>query len=392
MNATDTTVPSRGRPYANFTSIPYPEPPDHLLVATTAFYVIIFLLGIGGNLLVLLVFLSCRSLRTFINFLFLNLCLADFLVLLISGPTAVLDIYAMEVWYLGGVMCKTVPFVENMVANASILSILAVSIERYRVASRPLSQHGGSCNAAVKTMVMIWVISAAVASPILFITKYKSALLLDGTSVKVCKTTLHLSWHKIYVLLSTVLFFLVPFVVLVFLYSKMCLRVLSSRRSSMEEIPAQMKEVNRLKRQLLLIVLTVVLAFFLCQTPYRAIVLWMLFDTTKSVRNLGFVGYLSLIYFTRILLYLNHAINPFLYNFVSRKFRRALTSMCCRTLRRKSFNDFRDGRNRNFAVEIQNRLGCGQLRSVEHRHCLSPRHRHRHRQNDFLMLYENLIE
>ena len=83
-----------------------PSPPVSLLVMTTVLYVIIFVVGIVGNIAVITVVARCRSMRTFINFLFVNLCVADLFVLLISGPTAVLDIYAKEVWYLGENMCK----------------------------------------------------------------------------------------------------------------------------------------------------------------------------------------------------------------------------------------------------------------------------------------------
>ena len=83
-----------------------PEPPEYLLGIWTCLYVIVFVVGLIGNVAVTFVVLRCRSMRTFINFLFLNLCIADLLVLVISGPTAVVDMYAREVWYLGKFMCE----------------------------------------------------------------------------------------------------------------------------------------------------------------------------------------------------------------------------------------------------------------------------------------------
>ncbi|KAL8563043.1 hypothetical protein ACOMHN_066154 [Nucella lapillus] len=83
-----------------------PEPPEYLLVIWTSLYVIVFVVGLIGNVAVTFVVLRCRPMRTFINFLFLNLCIADLMVLVISGPTAVLDMYAKEAWYLGRFMCE----------------------------------------------------------------------------------------------------------------------------------------------------------------------------------------------------------------------------------------------------------------------------------------------
>ncbi|CAG5123000.1 unnamed protein product, partial [Candidula unifasciata] len=82
-----------------------PQPPAHLLAICTILYVIIFVLGLMGNIAVILVVLQCRSMRTSINLLFLNLCLADLFALVITGPTVVVDMFAKEAWYLGAFMC-----------------------------------------------------------------------------------------------------------------------------------------------------------------------------------------------------------------------------------------------------------------------------------------------
>ena len=89
--------------------IPVPEPPHYLLGIWTSLYLVIFVVGLVGNTAVTFVVLRCRSMHTFINFLFLNLCIADLMVLMISGPTAVVDMYAREVWYLGKFMCEYGP-------------------------------------------------------------------------------------------------------------------------------------------------------------------------------------------------------------------------------------------------------------------------------------------
>ncbi|XP_055891930.1 somatostatin-like receptor F_48D10.1 [Biomphalaria glabrata] len=80
------------------------QPPTHLLAICTILYIAIFILGLVGNIAVILVVLQYRSMRTSINLLFLNLCLADLFALLITGPTVVVDIFAKEAWYLGAFM------------------------------------------------------------------------------------------------------------------------------------------------------------------------------------------------------------------------------------------------------------------------------------------------
>lgn len=65
----------------------------------------------------------------------------------------------------------------------------------------------------------------------------------------------------------------------------------------------------------------VVLSFFVCLLPFRALTLWIIIVPSETILSLGIEGYYSLLYFCRIMLYLNSAMNPILYNLMSSKFR-----------------------------------------------------------------------
>lgn len=83
-----------------------PEFPRYIQVTSTIFYVFIFLLGILGNLLVIVVVCMNRNMKTSVNIYLMNLCVADLLVLIVCMPTALADVYARDVWYFGSLMCK----------------------------------------------------------------------------------------------------------------------------------------------------------------------------------------------------------------------------------------------------------------------------------------------
>ena len=89
---------------------------------------------------------------------------------------------------------------------------------------------------------------------------------------------------------------------------------------------------------------TVVLSFFLCLLPFRAFTLWIIVVPPEAVMALGAAGYYNLLFFCRIMLYLNSAMNPILYNLMSSKFRDGFMRLCgvkrCqKSLRRKgTFN------------------------------------------------------
>ncbi|XP_052778426.1 prolactin-releasing peptide receptor-like [Mya arenaria] len=117
-----------------------PSPPLYIVISSTVLYSVIFLVGILGNLLVVLVITCSRRMKTAVNVYLVNLCVADLLVITICMPSALVDLFAKEVWYFGPVLCKLVPFLENTVANVSILTIVVISIERYKVIRHPLQR------------------------------------------------------------------------------------------------------------------------------------------------------------------------------------------------------------------------------------------------------------
>ena len=82
------------------------RPPSYIVYTATVLYCLIFLVGIIGNILVITVLSSTRSMKTTVNKYLLNLCVADLMVIFVCMPTALADIFTKEVWYFGEFMCK----------------------------------------------------------------------------------------------------------------------------------------------------------------------------------------------------------------------------------------------------------------------------------------------
>ncbi|GFS07574.1 orexin receptor type 2-like, partial [Elysia marginata] len=75
--------------------------PVYITIYVTILNIAIFVVGIVGNILVILVVSRVRDMRTSINLYLANLSVADLLVLLVCQPTALIEFYAKERWYLG---------------------------------------------------------------------------------------------------------------------------------------------------------------------------------------------------------------------------------------------------------------------------------------------------
>ena len=99
--------------------------------------------------MVLIVIITSKSMRSSTNLFLLNLSLADLLVLIVCCPNAMIEMYMrtvrfystfillpeshpflQNIWVMGKSMCLMVPFIELTVSHTSVLTILAITVER----------------------------------------------------------------------------------------------------------------------------------------------------------------------------------------------------------------------------------------------------------------------
>ena len=222
---------------------------------------------------------------------------------------------------------KLVPFLEFVVSSASIFTILTISIERYRAVCHPLSVNKNKTKQFIRMVVIIWIVAVLTSIPILPIIVFKDSRLKDGTPIQVCRIPVRKVWHKVYFIFNAILIYLAPCITLSALYLKLCRKLVPRKYLDDTRIELHAHTHNeklRLRWQVINIIVTVVCVFFICHLPYRVVSIWIMLENKQKLRNIGLETYLNIIYSARILLYLNHALNPILYNFVSTKFRMAL--------------------------------------------------------------------
>ncbi|XP_057379574.1 growth hormone secretagogue receptor type 1-like [Daphnia carinata] len=296
---------------------------------------LILVVGLVGNCLVPVVIWNNRDLRNSTNLFLLNLSLADILVLCVSMPTVLIEIYERrDTWIFGKVMCKLVPFVELTVAHASVLTILAISFERYYVITRPL-RAGYTCTRmrALFIILAIWILGCLTSSPMLFIANYLEED--SAGSSAGCVTQANTFWPIFYFMSAICVFFFFPLIVLVLIYTVIARHLVadpctaSNHRIQVQtsaSVAAGTDGVNpnlRARRQVVTMLGTVVVFFFICLLPFRIFTLWFILASDEDIENFGIETYYHVLNFCRVMFYLNSAINPILYNVMSSKFRTA---------------------------------------------------------------------
>ncbi|BES96646.1 unnamed protein product [Nesidiocoris tenuis] len=159
-------------------------------------------------------------------------------------------------------------------------------------------------------------------------TKYGMTEYFDGSIVPACLTELN-SWIVTsFFIFIICLFVIIPLLILIFLYSVIAKHLMADSAASSTDGFNQ-----RARKQVVLMLVTVVVSFFTCLLPFRIFTLWIIITDRDTIHNIGIDAYYSLLYLCRIMLYLNSAINPILYNLMSSKFRHGFSRMVM--LRRK---------------------------------------------------------
>ncbi|KAI8786656.1 neuropeptide FF receptor 2 [Biomphalaria glabrata] len=98
-------------------------------IPTVAVYGVTFLLGLVGNSLVIFAMVGDRKSRSVTASFMVSLAVADLLFLLVCVPYESAK-YFIGHWHNGAVLCKMSGAVEMLSALASVLNLIAVSVER----------------------------------------------------------------------------------------------------------------------------------------------------------------------------------------------------------------------------------------------------------------------
>ncbi|XP_070539723.1 growth hormone secretagogue receptor type 1-like [Ptychodera flava] len=353
-----------------------PVLPSPTLIVTTIAYVIIFILGVVGNAMVAFVVWKNNDMRSSTNYFLVNLSIADLLVLIICMPTALLETYVISPFLLGEVMCKLSPFLERTAAHASVLTLVAVAIERYYAICHPLkAQYKCTPGKTIKICFLIWIMASLSTVPNIMSTVHEPRPDGRGNIVYDCRTYTRNKASKIYMMFAIpVIFFALPMFLLSVLYCliirtlnyanptlksensmaitktsgtaglarhKANYKLTTSRQALNKHAhsPTSEKEENmqeqkllansaavaseRARRRVVYMLLTVVTLFFLCLLPERVVNLYFSFASDEELSDMGVMGQLSIVIFCRVMFYLNSAVNPAVYNIASTKFRTA---------------------------------------------------------------------
>ena len=127
-------------------------------------------------------------------------------------------------------------------------------------------------------------------SPILSIASYQFEEYVDGSMVAVCLTSVDTFWPSFFFIGSISLFFLLPLFILIVLYSVIAKHLMEN--PSLISSQGSRSNVLKYRKQVIFMLGAVVLSFFICLFPFRALTLWIIVVPSETIMSLGNLFYL----------------------------------------------------------------------------------------------------
>jgi len=258
--------------------------PEALKVGATVAYSLILVVSLVGNSLIVLIVYKTSTLRKPINMLIANMAFSDLLYPIFMLPVRLADLHVGS-WLIGGTLgqalCKIHAFLAEISMLVSIQSLVLITADRYAAVVVPLRSPLISRKVCRCLIVGTWILAALFFWPLLFRNN-----LVEYQEEKRCMNQWEVifgdkSSFGIYLLSLAILFFYIPFVVLMILYSIILIKLKKQAHPGEQSASAEEQRIKR-NRNVLKMTVAIVVAFFICWIPFFINVAIFNFVPTKT--------------------------------------------------------------------------------------------------------------
>ncbi|KAM7064343.1 C-C chemokine receptor type 8 isoform 1-T4 [Molossus nigricans] len=280
------------------------------------FYCLLFVFGLLGNSLVILVLVIFKKLKSITDIYLLNLALSD-LLFVFSVPFQ--THYQLHQWVFGTVMCKVVSGFYYIGFFSSMFFITLMSVDRYlAIVHAVYAMNIRTARIGTALSLTVWLTAVTASSPLLVFYQVSSE---EG--ILQCFSSYNhqtLKWKLFTHFEMNILGLLVPFTILMFCYTSILHQLKTCQ--------------NQNKTKAIKLVLIVVIASLLFWVPFNVV----LFLTSLHDLHIldGCVMSQQLIYathVTEIISFTHCCVNPIIYAFMGEKFKKNLSEIfqkCCK--------------------------------------------------------------
>ncbi|XP_078349143.1 pyroglutamylated RF-amide peptide receptor-like [Oculina patagonica] len=282
---------------------------DPACVAITTVLSILVVVDIVGNSLVCVIIKRHQDMRIPINYLLLNLAVADILFAIFITPKVILRLTSSHPeGVTGTVLCKflTAGNVAWVGAASSIVTLVAIAIERYYAVMYPVGNKGNFTKRKAKIIIFgSWIFSFILQIPKFLIKSFekKSNSCVDTWPEQWMVMAYNVTWDIIIAL---------PLLLMVVLYSRVVYSLWLKRDDSYQ-LNVQQEGVMRIRKRVTLMVVIVSVIFGICWGA-DLVVYTLIFSASYNIGSVPVAIINTMVLF-------NSAVNPFVYGLFNQQFR-----------------------------------------------------------------------
>ena len=292
---------------------------------------LILVVSLVGNSLIVLIVYKKPTLRKPINMLIANMAISDLLYPIFWVPARLAEGHAGS-WLIGGTLgqalCKILVFLSDVSSLVSIQSLVLITVDRFVAVVVPLRSPLISRKLCLFFIVASWIVAMAVHSPYLValkLVKYPEGLRCE----LLWQEAFEGNTYPNYFLACAIVFFYIPFVLLVILYSIILIKLKKQAHPGEQSANAEEQRARR-NRNALKMATAIVVVFFICWIPFLSNAIIDSFSAPDSLifSSCSFYRYFNVTFF---MAYANCAINPIICLILNSNYRQALKRLvsCC---------------------------------------------------------------
>ncbi|XP_055513692.1 pinopsin-like [Leucoraja erinacea] len=291
----------------------YASKSTYMVVATLMGLVVFLASFVNG--LVILVSLKYKKLRSPLNYILVNLAVANLMVTFF-GSTVSFSNNIHGYFTLGETMCQFEGFMVSLTGIVGLWSLAILAFERYVVVCKPLGDFRFQQRHAVWGCLFTWLWSLVWTAPPLF---GWCSYVTEGL-----RTSCGPNWYtggtnnNSYVVALFVTCFMMPLSLIIFSYSSLLvvLRAVAQQQKDSQSTQRAEREVSRM-------VVAMVMAFLVCWLPYTTFA--MVIAINKDIVIQPTLASMPSYFSKTATIY-----NPVIYVFMNKQFRTCLvTTLCC---------------------------------------------------------------
>ncbi|XP_019711769.1 neuromedin-U receptor 1 [Hippocampus comes] len=300
-----------------------------------AVYLLIFLVGLSGNLLTCAVVAKHKKMRNPTNLYLVSLAVSDLLMLTFGMPMEIYDLWQNYPFPFGAVGCYFKTFIFETVCFASILNVTALSVERYIAVVHPLKTRYLTTKRHAKRVIgAVWAASMVCAVPNTSL--HGIYYLLGHMRESAICTVLKPLWiYHTLMQITTICFFFIPMMVISVLYLIMGLHLGRERTQRRGYFGKKWGSDSRVsihdeggRRTQVIKMLSIVVAVFgVCWAPFH--MERLLWSSVRQWTDLMHNIYQYVHILSGVLFYLSSAVNPVIYSLISTRFRECFRELVC---------------------------------------------------------------